>query len=621
MSDFILHISDLHVSDHSGNFGRSYDDTYLVVQNEDLNYAFISSFVDFVSGKKYQNLFLIITGDITDCGEISEFEISQKYITKIITDLKIPVENILLIPGDHDISRNQLRTAVQDSGLDETDAHTLNDHKFKNFLDFYHSVKGSEFNIKKLIFDFIVTENVLFLGVNSNYKIGLHGGSGYLSPEKFENEIKEFKSKFADKEFVICMHHNLHGEHEDKQSGQWELSNRKNLISVFQRNKIKCILNGNEHTPNSKMLDTTDIIISDAGPLTCIKKPNGSFKTYEIINDETGLYLQNSLYKLIANGGTNQTDYGNWSDIAIEYTRGSEQDKFVLTEKSQPQLDAPVELPFDDSGDDSGDDLAAELTSDETTDDQPASISDEQDQEIDLYVNEEVQNDLYQIIKTKSLFNQGHFHWSATSRAHNWIDISRLLEDRKNLFFIKNAVLDVITSKTDSDFDMIIGLGYEGNIISTKASIKYDVPYAFLPYSYRYKDHHKFENKLNYDNSDGRYKKILIITDVVNDGRTIRKLIGKEEREKKFFEKVEEVIVISLFYTGNNKQLNYDILNYDKLPDDYDKHNDHPVNNLRFYFIKALQVEKCPYGEDYKTACLIYKDDLNCVHKFYTEEE
>lgn len=617
MNDFILHISDLHVSDHGGEFGRSYDDTYLVVQNDDLNYTFISSFTEFVRKKNYENIFLIITGDITDCGETSEFEISKKYIGKIIADLAIPVSNILLIPGDHDINRGNLREAIKDKGLDESDAHTLHEEKFSRFKEFYHSIKSSEFNCKKLIFDHLVTEQVIFLGVNSNYKIGLKGGTGFLPPENFENELREFKGQFPEKEFVICMHHNLHGEHEDKQSGQWTLSNRKNLIPVFQRNGIKCVLNGNEHTPNSKMLDTTDIMISDAGPLSCIKRPNGSFKTYEIIYDGSGLYLVNSLYKLISNGGTSETDYGNWSDIAIENTRGSEQEKFILKEKSLPQLEDLAELP---SEDEDTADLIVENSGSNSTDDSKTFTGGEEHQ-IDLYQNDEIQEKLYQIIKTKRLFNQGHFHWSATSRAHNWIDISRLLEDREDLFFIKNAVLDVIDSKTECDFDMIIGLGYEGNIISTKASIKYDVPYAFLPYSYRYKDHHKFENKLNYDNSAGQFKKVLIVTDVVNDGRTIRKLIGKDDREKKFFEKVEEVIVISLFYTGNCKDLNYDILNYDKLPDDYDKHNDHEVNNLKFYFIKALQVEKCPYGEDYKTACLIYKDDLNCVHKFYTEEE
>ena len=80
-----------------------------------------------------------------------------------------------------------------------------------------------------------------------------------------------------------------------------------------------------------------------------------------------------------------------------------------------------------------------------------------------------------------------------------------------------------------SDKIVIIGLGYEGNIISSKAAIKFNKPYSFLPYSYRHDEHHEYENQLNFDNSNNDYKNILIITDVVNDGRTIRKLIKKRQ--------------------------------------------------------------------------------------------
>jgi hypothetical protein len=166
--------------------------------------------------------------------------------------------------------------------------------------------------------------------------------------------------------------------------------------------------------------------------------------------------------------------------------------------------------------------------------------------------------------------------------------------------------------------DLIIGLGYEGNIISSKASIKYDIPYTFLPYSYRWKDHNEFENKLNFENQDKKFKTVLLITDVVNDGRTIRKLVGKETREKKFFDNVEKIIVVSLFYTGQ-EEINNDILNYDKLPEKQ-KVGDEIVNNIEFYTIKHLKVEKCPYGENYKDECFILKDNLHCVHKFYSEK-
>jgi len=53
----------------------------------------------------------------------------------------------------------------------------------------------------------------------------------------------------------------------------------------------------------------------------------------------------------------------------------------------------------------------------------------------------------------------------------------------------------------------------------------------------------------------------------------------------------------------------------------YDIENDEVVNNIEFYTVKSLKVEKCPYGKDFRTECFIYKDDLSCVKLFYDERK
>src|SRR5690606_8974387 len=186
---------------------------------------------------------------------------------------------------------------------------------------------------------------------------------------------------------------------------------------------------------------------------------------------------------------------------------------------------------------------------------------------------------------------------------------------------LKNAIIDVLDTKIDSkNVDLIVGLGYEGNILGTKAAIKYNKPYSFLPYSYRHHEHHKFETELNFENDSFDFKNVLIITDVVNDGRTIRKLIKK--RQEQFFNNVEKIYVISLFYTGESV-LNNNILNFDfiKNTPDYDLGSDEEVNNIEFYTVKSLKVEKCPYGSDFRETCLIVKDGLGCVNLFYDESK
>ena len=44
------------------------------------------------------------------------------------------------------------------------------------------------------------------------------------------------------------------------------------------------------------------------------------------------------------------------------------------------------------------------------------------------------------------------------------------------------------------------------------------------------------------------------------------------------------------------------------------------INNIEYYTIKQLKIEKCPYGDNYKEECFILKDNLHCVHKFYSEK-
>ncbi len=95
-----------------------------------------------------------------------------------------------------------------------------------------------------------------------------------------------------------------------------------------------------------------------------------------------------------------------------------------------------------------------------------------------------------------------------------------------------------------------------------------------------------------------------------------------KNREDTFFNNVEKVYVISLFYTGQSK-LNNNILNFDfiKTIKDYDIQNDVEVNNIEFYTVKSLMVEKCPYGDDFREKCLIVKDKLGCVNLFYDESK
>ena len=603
MSSIILHISDLHVSLENKLDGeRINNDSYLKIPNsKESSLHFIDKFINAAKAECLdKKIYLLITGDITDCGAKLEFDYALEYLNNIINGLNIDKKDILLIPGDHDINRKAIEELKYSK--EKISKEELNNSKFKNFKDFYFSLLDKEFDPNKVLFDVLNFENqILLLGINSSYEIDLEKTEGQINIEIFKKELLDVKNE-NDLKFIVCCHHNVTSSHEDKNRGQWEVNNRIRFLTTLEENGVKFIFSGNEHTSSCKRCHG-DILVSDSGALSSIKW-DSAFKIYELDNSEN-IILKNNIFAL-QKTGVNDDPYF-WDD---RDNQKAKQDKFFeISLKNPPKMEEELNELIPDE-----EQPTKELSKEESNENPKNAPN--------FYYSKEYTDELYEKIKKLNLFHSGHFHWSETSRAHNWIDVSKLIEDKKNLNFVKNAIIDVIEKKDlENKIDLIIGLGYEGNIISTKAAIKHNKPYAFLPYSYRHDEHHPFENELNFDNSTGNFKNILIITDVVNDGRTIRKLINK--RQKTFFKNVDKVYVVSLFYTGESV-LNNDILNYDFIKvsiSNYDIGNDEPVNNIEFYTVKSLKVEKCPYGKDFRETCLIVKDKLGCVNLFYDESK
>jgi orotate phosphoribosyltransferase len=608
MDSIILHISDFHVSlDKKLKEERVNSDSFLRASKEGLSLQYIDKFIQKVKQEfSSKNIYLLVTGDITDCGAELEFNYAKTYLENIITELKIKKECVLLIPGDHDINRKDIENLIYSK--ETYTKEEVNVEKFKNFSAFYEAILGKKFDPNKVIFDTLKIENrFLLLGVNSSYYVDIENTEGKIDVEKFKLELKE-RTKDSELKNVICCHHNITSLYEDKNSGQWNTENRLAFTTALESNNIKFIFSGNEHTSGCKKIAGDSITISDSGTLSS-KKDDSAFKIYELENnDADNIILINHIYGLQKVGGNDDPYY--WEKRSN--TGAKQQEKFEISVAKPPALEDEV----------------IDLVDLSQKEESPLENSKKQEIEItnsdvDVYYNSEYTEVLYDKVKELNLFHSGHFHWSETSRAHNWIDTSKLIENNEDLSFTKNAIIDVIEKKQlEEKIDLIIGLGYEGNIISSKATIKFNKPYAFLPYSYRHDEHHHYENELNYDNSDKKFKNVLIITDVVNDGRTIRKLIKKRKTLNTFFENVDKVYVISLFYTGESK-LNNNILNFDfvqNLPN-YDFENDEEVNNIEFYTVKSLKVEKCPYGADFRETCLIVKDKLGCVNLFYDESK
>jgi len=608
MNKAIIHLSDLHVSLHKDLNDLDLKSSIKTLLNSDVTdpdcLAFIDEFCSFVK-QEYPDteLYLLVTGDIANVSEVDEYTAAQFYLERIIKELGISVSNTMIIPGDHDVNRDNNKYAHTNGKADNPHkkSYEYQEEKLKNFSDFYKNFYKQDFSFKAAIVSIIEfpEELLLIAGLNSTHMIDYKGGDGFIDLETLRAELEQLDEKFPTHSKIAAVHHNMFSSFENKATGQWEHANRISVISLLQKHNFKCLICGNEHTRGSGSNSQNNIYYSDPGAFTS-SSPAASFKIYPINSEQGSLSLGLQIF-VLQNAKKVAIDhkFGSWGLL-----RNKDISELAEIQLIEPPVASIQENPALDT---LGVDPLPEI---EVATAQTVS-------NLVSYKNDFYSAALFKIVKDKKLFHSGHFHWSETSRAHNWIDISNILNHKDDLSLAKNAILDVISECNLVDqFDFIIGLGIEGTILSTRAAVKYNKPFSFLPYSYRYDEHSPYEKQLNFDNK-GEYKSVLIITDVVHDGRTLRKLINK--REPGFFAKVERIMVISLFYTGEGQLDNPRILNSNVL--EIDPLTDHEEERIEYYYILPLKVERCPYDHNFRTECLIVREGLGCVHHFYDENK
>jgi len=573
-----------------GELTNTFDSNLNTLPSDEHTSLFVSNLISTIK-EKYSGvkLYLIVSGDIADKGLELEFDVAEEILTKICDELNIQKSDILIVPGDHDVNRTDCLNAYeQHPNSANIYAYDLHDEKLKKFKSFYESFYESKktFVAKNQIVSHLAIDEakILIIGFNSNMRVGTAGAEGYVDVELAIQELKVITDRYRNYNKVAVFHHNFIANYEDSYKGQWSGNNLIHFSSFLQQNDFRLLLYGNEHTSSSE--DRNQLIQSAVSSLGK-KKPLPSFKIYRIVHNTNETKLINEVWAAINQSHKGSYPWGSWSTVSLN----TELKYFVLQEnKTIGQVEDKIlrEIPY----------------------------SKEELKQVPIQSG--YKEYFLKLVKEKKLFHSGHFHWSETSRAHNWIDISRILNNKDDLYTAKEAIIDIIEKNELSDkFDFIIGLGIEGNILSTRTSVKYNKPYSFLPYSYRYDEHNDYEKQLNYTN-DGNYKSVLIITDVVNDGRTIRKLIHK--RDPDFFKSVERIIVISLFYTGDKSPMDIQILN--NSDNQFNIEDDHKEERINYYFVLDMKVEKCPYpGKNYRNECLVIRENLGCVHNFYDEEK
>lgn len=156
----ILHLSDIHIE----NMQQARE--YRMQLKTDLRMGLGVEEIDF----------LVISGDIANTATKEEYDAAKELIKGIMENFKISDENIVIVPGNHDLNWDCCKEAVISSEGEEIEFdEEVYKLKFKNFNDFFYQpickvAYPTEYDQQGILYK-NKKEKIIFLGLNSAWQI------------------------------------------------------------------------------------------------------------------------------------------------------------------------------------------------------------------------------------------------------------------------------------------------------------------------------------------------------------------------------------------------------------------------------------------------------------------
>lgn len=216
--------------------------------------AYIDNFVNFVINRSLSADFLVIPGDISDRAHPLEYELAGKIIARIAEALHVPIENIVVTPGNHDVN-----WPISKSHEDDTT-------RFIRTLRF-KPIENPNWLIGALLKDQVgsLTESphfilkqydkLLFVCYNSacedDYDTKPHYGIARQS------DLDEIRSRLENlsisndliKCFVVHHHPTPYSDPRPNQPDFSQMTNADNLRILLEDFKFDFLLHGHKHVP------------------------------------------------------------------------------------------------------------------------------------------------------------------------------------------------------------------------------------------------------------------------------------------------------------------------------------------------------------------------------------
>ncbi|CCU80930.1 hypothetical protein HSACCH_02432 [Halanaerobium saccharolyticum subsp. saccharolyticum DSM 6643] len=242
MKILMIHLSDIHLKKENDFIIKKSDKIISAVQNVCL---------------EYDDIFLVITGDISFSGKLDQYLIAYDFIMDIKNDLEEYTGNsikIIVIPGNHDCDYDNSDGKIRDIILDSISGNSKKDNKIdeglidnccqvqEDWFDFYNSISNKEkiiHNHKLLQISEVKYDdyNILFYQYNTSWfsRKNEQYGNLYFPYDYFGEELFDKKADLV----ISFLHHPLN----------WQLNNNGFSFKKHLEKNSDIILTGHEHTP------------------------------------------------------------------------------------------------------------------------------------------------------------------------------------------------------------------------------------------------------------------------------------------------------------------------------------------------------------------------------------
>mgnify|MGYP000830684289 CR=1 FL=1 len=268
MNTAIIHLSDLHLTELKNAEGEYIYESWFL----DKNNRFEEETLDFIKNKKEKlnidNFILVVSGDLSNTSSQEEYDVLASFLEKLIAKTNIHKNNVLIVPGNHDINWAENMKAYEESkntSLKKKTAHEFYEEKYKYFSKFYNDFYSNDIKFpsqKYVIRDFSYDNSILFVCLNSTLEMSYvkeqeNQRRVIFDLSKLEKELEEL-SKQYDKKYsqlikIAILHHNPIKMSTDPTSKC--IHNWDNISNIFKKYDIKIFLFGHEHVANMKRED------------------------------------------------------------------------------------------------------------------------------------------------------------------------------------------------------------------------------------------------------------------------------------------------------------------------------------------------------------------------------